>query len=55
MNYALVASVLGNTEATARKHYGRDDGQAAAREVRAALTAEHADFLNVLKMRHGHA
>lgn len=54
-NYALVSAVLGNTEATARRHYGRDDGQAAASEVRAALLAEHPDFFRQLQNRHRHA
>ncbi|UTH47584.1 hypothetical protein KBW81_12795 [Loktanella salsilacus] len=51
-NYDFVSTVLGNNEATARKHYGRDDGQAAAREARAALLAEHPDLFSQLNRRH---
>jgi integrase len=54
-NYALVASVLGNEEATSRRHYGRDDGQDAAREIRAALLKQHPTFFSQLKKRHTHA
>ena len=54
-NYALVASVLGNTEKTAKRHYGRDDGQDAAREIRAALLKQHPTFFSQLKRRHAHA
>nr|WP_111298255.1 hypothetical protein [Paracoccus saliphilus] len=53
-DYALVSAVLGNEEATARAHYGRDDGQAAARESRAALLAEHPDLFTQLSRRHAH-
>ena len=51
-DYAFVSSVLGNKEDTARVHYGRDDGQAAAREARAALLAAHPDLFRSLKRRH---
>ena len=54
-NYALVASVLGNTEKTSKRHYGRDDGQDAAREIRAALLKQHPTFFSQLKRRHAHA
>ena len=54
-NYALVASVLGNEEKTSRRHYGRDDGQDAAREIRAALLNQHPTFFSQLKKRHNHA
>ncbi|MGI3167270.1 hypothetical protein [Pseudooceanicola sp. 200-1SW] len=50
-DYAFVSSVLGNLEGTARKHYGRDDGQTAAREARAAILAEHPDLLKTLRRR----
>lgn len=51
-DYAFVATVLGNTEDTARRHYGRDDGEAAARQARAALLAQHPDLFTKLKRRH---
>ena len=51
-DYARVASVLGNTEAVCREHYGRDDGQAAARESRAAMIAQHPSLFRQLKERH---
>lgn len=54
-DYAFVSAVLGNDEATARKYYGRDDGQAAARETRAALLAQHPDLFAQLTKRHSHA
>ena len=53
-DYGLVSAVLGNTEHTARTHYGRDDGQAAAREARAAMLAEHPDLFRQLHRRHAH-
>lgn len=43
-NFAEVASVLGDTEETVRKHYGRDSGEGAAREVRAALKKRHPEM-----------
>ncbi len=51
-DYAFVSSVLGNREDTVRTHYGRDDGQSAAREARAALLAAHPDLFKNLKRRH---
>ena len=48
-NFAKVASVLGDTEETVRKHYGRDSGEAAAREVRRVLKARHPQMFR--KMR----
>lgn len=51
-DYAFVSTVLGNQEDTARTHYGRDDSQAAAREARAALIAQHPDLFKNLKRRH---
>ncbi|MDO5632533.1 MAG: hypothetical protein Q4G22_11940, partial [Paracoccus sp. (in: a-proteobacteria)] len=53
-DYAFVSAVLGNTEATARHHYGRDDGQAAARVARAAMLAEHPALFQQLNRRHVH-
>lgn len=40
-NYAKAAAILGDTEETVRKHYGKDSGEAAARTVRSALLAEY--------------
>ena len=51
-NYALVATVLGNEEHTARRHYGRDNGEEAARRARAAMLAQHRDLFGALKKRH---
>mgnify|MGYP003116259896 CR=1 FL=1 len=51
-DYDFVSTVLGNDDATAREYYGRDDGQAAAREARAALLAEHPDLFSQLNRRH---
>ena len=51
-DYGFVATVLGNSAPVARKHYGRDDGQAAAREARAALLAAHPDLFQNFKRRH---
>ena len=53
-DYAFVSTVLGNQEKTAREHYGRDDGQAAAREARAAMLAAHPDLFNQLTRRLSH-
>tara|TARA_R110002012_G_scaffold219568_3_gene391023 strand:+ start:4063 stop:6036 length:1974 start_codon:yes stop_codon:yes gene_type:complete len=53
-DYAFVSTVLGNTPAVAEKHYGRDDGQAAAREARAAMLAAHPDLFNQLTRRLSH-
>lgn len=50
-DYARVSAVLGNTEATARKHYGRDNGEAAARQSRAAMLAAHPDLFKTLNRR----
>ncbi|MEY8843518.1 hypothetical protein AB9K41_31220 [Cribrihabitans sp. XS_ASV171] len=50
-DYAFVSTVLGNTAKVAEKHYGRDDGQAAARETRAAMLAAHPDLFNQLTRR----
>lgn len=51
-NFARVASVLGDTEDTVRRHYGRDSGEQAAVAVRAALKAQHPDIFQKLKRRH---
>lgn len=51
-NYALVSSVLGNREDTARRYYGRDDGQAAAQVARQAMLAAHPDLFKSLNSRH---
>lgn len=48
-NFAKVASVLGDHEDTVRKHYGRDSGEAAAREVRAALKKRHPEMFRKMK------
>ncbi|MBW6419643.1 site-specific integrase [Celeribacter sp. PS-C1] len=48
-NFAKVASVLGDTEETVRKHYGRDSGEAAAREVRAVLKSRHPKMFRKMK------
>ncbi|WP_157933061.1 hypothetical protein [Roseovarius salinarum] len=53
-DYAFVSTVLGNTPDVAEKHYGRDDGQAAAREARAAMLAAHPDLFNQLNRRLSH-
>ena len=53
-DYAFVSTVLGNTPKTAEKHYGRDDGQAAAKEARAAMLAAHPDLFNQLSKRLSH-
>lgn len=50
-DHAFTSSVLGILESTARKHYGRDDGQAAAREARAAILATHPEIFNNLTRR----
>jgi integrase len=51
-DYALAASVLGDTEETVEKHYGQDDGQAAALFVRDALLAAHPLLLKKLDRRY---
>jgi len=50
-DHAFTSSILGILESTARRHYGRDDGQAAAREARAAILAEHPDLFKTLTRR----
>lgn len=48
-NFAKAASVLGDTEETVRRHYGRDSGEQAARAVRAALLDRHPDIFRRMK------
>lgn len=48
-NFAKAASVLGDTEETVRKHYGRDSGEQAAKAVRAALISRHPDIFKRMK------
>jgi hypothetical protein len=50
-NYAKAASVLGITEATVRRHYGHEDGQRAAAEVRKALLAEYPDLVKLMRRK----
>ncbi|MFX0543633.1 hypothetical protein ACEWPM_018285 [Roseovarius sp. S4756] len=50
-NFAKAAAVLGDTEETVRKHYGRDNGAEAARQVRAALKSQHPDIFKKMKRR----
>lgn len=52
-NFALAASVLGDTEETVRKHYGKDDGQQAALNVRGALLEKYPETLASLRKIHG--
>jgi hypothetical protein len=48
-DFATVSSILGNTEDVARRHYGKDSGEAAAKVVRAALLAHHPDIFKRMK------
>jgi integrase len=50
-DYARVAAILGNAEDVARRHYGRDDGEAAARHARAAILSAHPDVFKQLRGR----
>lgn len=50
-NYAKAASVLGDAEATVRKHYGLDSGEAAAKAVRGALLRAHPDLFRLQTRR----
>lgn len=50
-DFASVASVLANTEQIARRHYGKDSGEAAAMAVREALLAHHPDIFARMKRR----
>lgn len=53
-NFAKAASVLGDTEETVRKHYGRDTGAEAARQVRSALKAHHPGIFKAITRRLAH-
>ena len=48
-DFANVASVLSNTEDVARRHYGKDSGEAAAVAVRESLLAHHPDIFARMK------
>lgn len=48
-DFANVASVLANTEDVARRHYGKDSGEAAAVAVRESLLAHHPDLFARMK------
>ncbi len=48
-DFANVASVLANTEQVARRHYGKDSGEAAAVAVRESLLAHHPDLFKRMK------
>jgi hypothetical protein len=50
-DFASVASVLANTEQVARRHYGKDSGEAAAVAVRESLLAQHPDIFARMKRR----
>jgi len=48
-DFANVASVLANTEDVARRHYGKDSGEAAAVAVRESLLAHHPNIFARMK------
>lgn len=48
-NFAKAAAVLGDGEATVRRHYGRDSGEQAAKAVRVSLLARHPDIFKRMK------
>ena len=50
-DFAGVSSVLANTEEVARRHYGKDSGEAAALAVREALLSQHPDIFSRLQKR----
>jgi integrase len=50
-NWAKVAAVLGDTEETAKLHYGCDSGMAAAKAMREALLAAHPQSLKSFMRR----
>ncbi|WP_334061614.1 site-specific integrase [Limimaricola cinnabarinus] len=50
-DFAGVASVLANTEEVARRHYGKDSGEAAAVAVRESLLAKHPDIFARMNRR----
>ncbi|NVK58089.1 MAG: site-specific integrase [Alteromonadaceae bacterium] len=49
--FGTVASVLANTEQVAKRHYGKDSGEAAAVAVRAALLERHPDIFARMQRR----
>jgi integrase len=49
--YALAATVLGDTEATVRRHYAHEDARRAAAAAREALLAAHPDLENKMRWR----
>ncbi|MGQ3485940.1 site-specific integrase [Roseovarius pacificus] len=50
-DFANVSSVLANTEKVARRHYGKDSGEAAAVAVRESLLTHHPDIFARMKRR----
>ncbi|SEM81124.1 site-specific integrase [Palleronia pelagia] len=50
-DFASVASVLANTDQVARRHYGKDSGEAAAVAVRESLLAQHPDIFARMNRR----
>lgn len=48
-NFAKAAAILGDTEATVRKHYGRDSGKAAAATMRQVLLEAHPQMFKQLR------
>ncbi len=50
-DFSTVASVLANTEQVAKRHYGKDSGEAAAVAVRESLLAHHPDIFARMKRR----
>lgn len=52
-DYGRVGSILGITQKMARDRYGRDNGERASEQVRAALLAEHGNVLSLLGRRLG--
>lgn len=54
MRHVVALLILALRPDVAEKHYGRDDGQAAGREARAAMLAAHPDLFNQLTKRLSH-
>ncbi|ETW11242.1 hypothetical protein ATO8_18100 [Roseivivax marinus] len=50
-NFSKAASVLGDTENTVRRHYGRDTGAQAAQAVREALQTRHPGIFHSMRRR----
>lgn len=50
-SFAKAASVLGDTEETVRRHYGRDTGAQAALAVREALQTRHPEIFHSMRRR----